>query len=140
MVILDTRGELSRAYREAVVAFVGGTLVPVGGHNLLEPAVWGTPVMFGPHTDHCAEVATLLSEAGGGRRVTGVEDLIASLEEWLGQPEIRYQVGQAARQAVLDNQGALTRNLEFIETCLRAAPSYSDSCVEPGTGPLMAKP
>ncbi|HWF62325.1 MAG TPA: 3-deoxy-D-manno-octulosonic acid transferase [Nitrospira sp.] len=139
VVILDTRGELSRAYREAVVAFVGGTLVPVGGHNLLEPAVWGTPVMFGPHTDHCAEVATLLSEAGGGRRVAGVEDLVASLEEWLGQPEIRYRVGQAARQAVLNNQGALTRSLAFIETCLRAASSYSDSCVETGTGPLMAK-
>ena len=140
VVILDTRGELSRAYCEAVVAFVGGTLVPVGGHNLLEPAVWGTPVMFGPHTDHCAEVATLLSEAGGGRRVAGVEDLVASLDEWLGQPEIRCRVGQAARQAVLDNQGALTRSLELIETCLRAAPSYSDSCVETGPGPLMAKP
>ena len=140
VVILDTRGELSRAYCEAVVAFVGGTLVPVGGHNLLEPAVWGTPVMFGPHTDHCAEVATLLSEAGGGRRVAGVEDLVASLDEWLGQPEIRSRVGQAARLAVLDNQGALTRSLELIETCLRAAPSYSDSCVETGPGPLMAKP
>ncbi|HEX5545169.1 MAG TPA: glycosyltransferase N-terminal domain-containing protein, partial [Nitrospira sp.] len=139
VVILDTRGELSRAYREAAVAFVGGTLVPVGGHNLLEPAVWGTPVMFGPHTDHCAEVATLLSEARGGRRVTGEKDLVASLDEWLGQPEIRYRVGQAARQAVLDNQGALTRSLELIETCLRAAPSYSDSCVATGTGPLMAK-
>ena len=139
VVILDTRGELSRAYREAAVAFVGGTLVPVGGHNLLEPAVWGTPVMFGPHTDHCAEVATLLSEARGGRRVTGEEDLVASLDEWLGHPEIRYRVGQAARQTVLDNQGALTRSLELIETCLRAAPSYSDSCVATGTGPLMAK-
>lgn len=139
VVILDTRGELARAYREAVVAFVGGTLVPVGGHNLLEPAVWGIPVMFGPYTDHCTEVATLLSEAGGGRRVTGVEDLVASLEEWLGRPETRCRVGQAAKQAVLDNQGALTRSLEFIETCLRAAPSHSDSCVETGMGPLMAK-
>ncbi|OQW30820.1 MAG: hypothetical protein A4E19_08705 [Nitrospira sp. SG-bin1] len=139
VVILDTRGELARAYREAVVAFVGGTLVPVGGHNLLEPAVWGTPVLFGPYTDHCAEVATLLSEAGGGRRVTG-EDLATSLEEWLSQPETRYRVGQAAKQAVLDNQGALTRSLEFIETCLGTAPSYSDSCVATGPGPLMAKP
>jgi 3-deoxy-D-manno-octulosonic-acid transferase len=140
VVVLDTRGELSRAYREAVVAFVGGTLVSVGGHNLLEPAVWGTPVMFGPHTDHCAEVATLLFQAGGGRRVTGVADLVACLEEWLGRPEIRYRAGQAARQAVLDNQGALTRSLEFIETCLRAAPSFSDSCVATGSGPLVAKP
>jgi len=139
VIILDTRGELSRAYRDAVVAFVGGTLVPVGGHNLLEPAVWGIPVMFGPHTDHCAEVAALLAEAGGGRRVMGVEDLVTSLEEWLGQPETRQRTGQAARQVVLDNQGALTRSLEFIETCLRPAPSYSDSCVATGPGPLMAK-
>jgi 3-deoxy-D-manno-octulosonic-acid transferase len=139
VIILDTRGELSRAYQDAVVAFVGGTLVPVGGHNLLEPAVWGIPVMFGPYTDHCAEVAALLSEAGGGRRVMGVEDLVSSLEEWLGQPETRHRVGQVARQVVLDNQGALTRSLEFIETCLRAAPSYSDSCVATGPGPLMAK-
>jgi 3-deoxy-D-manno-octulosonic-acid transferase len=140
VIILDTRGELSRAYRDAVVAFVGGTLVPVGGHNLLEPAVWAIPVMFGPHTDHCAEVAALLSDAGGGRRVMGVEDLVSSLEEWLGQPETRHRVGQVARQVVLDNQGALTRSLEFIETCLRAAPSYSDSCVDTGPGPLMVKP
>jgi 3-deoxy-D-manno-octulosonic-acid transferase len=138
--VLDTRGELSRAYREAIVAFVGGTLVPVGGHNLLEPAVWGTPVMFGPHTDHCAEVATLLSQAGGGRLVTGLADLVVALEEWLGRPEIRYGAGQAARQAVLDNQGALTRSLEFIETCLHAAPSLSGSCVATGPGPLVAKP
>ncbi|MBI5673724.1 MAG: 3-deoxy-D-manno-octulosonic acid transferase [Nitrospirae bacterium] len=140
VIILDTRGELSRAYRDAVVAFVGGTLVPVGGHNLLEPAVWATPVMFGPYTDHCAEVAALLSEAGGGHRVMGVEDLVTSLEEWLGQPETRHRMGQVARQVVLDNQGALTRSLEFIETCLRAAPSYSDSCVATGPGPLMVKP
>ena len=118
VVILDTRGELSRAYREAAVAFVGGTLVPVGGHNLLEPAVWGTPVLFGPYTDHCDEVATLLDESGGGRRVTGIEDLVASLEEWLGQPDTRYRVGQAAKQAVLDNQGALKRSVDLIETCL----------------------
>lgn len=140
VIILDTRGELARAYHEAVVAFVGGTLVPVGGHNLLEPAVWGIPVMFGSYTDHCAEVAALLSEAGGGRRVAGVEDLVVSLEEWLGQPETRYQAGQAAKQAVLDNQGALIRSLEFIETCLRTAPSYADSCAATRPGPLMVKP
>lgn len=139
VIILDTRGELARAYREAVVAFVGGTLIPVGGHNLLEPAVWGVPVMFGPHTDHCAEVATLLAGAGGGRRVASVEDLVMSLEEWLGRPEVRDRVGQAAKQAVLDNQGALIRSLEFIEPYLRAVPSHSDRCVATGSGPLTAK-
>jgi 3-deoxy-D-manno-octulosonic-acid transferase len=118
VIILDTRGELARAYREAVVAFVGGTLIPVGGHNLLEPAVWGTPVLFGPYTDHCAEVAALLSEAGGGRRVTGVEDLVRCVSEWLADQNVRDTVGQAAKRVVLDNQGALTRSLELIESCL----------------------
>ncbi len=140
VIILDTRGELALAYREAVVAFVGGTLVPVGGHNLLEPAVWGAPVMFGPYTDHCAEVATLLQEAGGGRRVTEVEDLAATLMQWLGEPETRIRVGQAAKRAVLDNQGALARSVEFIESCLRTTPSYSGRCAAAGSGPLMAKP
>lgn len=140
VVILDTRGELALAYREAVVAFVGGTLVPVGGHNLMEPAVWGTPVMFGPYTDHCAEVAALLQEAGGGHRVTGGEELVTVLGGWLGQPETRIRVGQAAKRVVLENQGALARSVEFIESCLRTAPSYSGRCAVEGPGPLMAKP
>lgn len=140
VVILDTRGELALAYREAVVAFVGGTLVPVGGHNLLEPAVWGTPVIFGPYTDHCAEVATLLQETGGGCRVAGGEELVTALGEWLGRPETRVRAGQAAKRAVSDNQGALARSVEFVESYLRTAPSYSDRCAVAGPGPLMAKP
>ena len=140
VIILDTRGELARAYRDAVVAFVGGTLIPVGGHNLLEPAVWGTPVMFGPYTDHCAEIATLLSQSGGGRRVMGVEDLVVSIEEWIRQPDKRNQDGQVAKQVVLDNQGALMRSVEQIEQCIRTASSYSDHSVATGAGALVVKP
>ncbi|MCP9463040.1 MAG: hypothetical protein NNA24_13480, partial [Nitrospira sp.] len=120
VVILDTRGELARAYREATVAFVGGTLVPVGGHNLLEPAAWGKPVLFGPYTDHCAEVATMLEEAGGGRRVRGVEELARACGEWLADPHARERVGRAARRVVSDNQGALKRTLDLIESCFDA--------------------
>ena len=140
VIILDTRGELSRAYREAVVAYVGGTLVPVGGHNLLEPAVWGTPVMFGPYTDHCAEIATLLSESGGGRRVMGVEDLVVSIEEWIRHPDRRNRDGQVAKQVVCDNQGALMRSVEQIERCLRPAPLYPSHSVVKEAGPLVVKP
>ena len=140
VIILDTRGELALAYREAVVAFVGGTLVPVGGHNLLEPAVWGTPVLFGPYTDHCAEIATLLLEAGGSRRVTGVDDLVGCLQEWLSRADIREQVGQAARRVVVENQGALARSVEFIESCLMAQPVKADQVVEAGPGPIMVRP
>ncbi|MCS6898023.1 MAG: 3-deoxy-D-manno-octulosonic acid transferase [Nitrospira sp.] len=127
VIILDTRGELARAYREATVAFVGGTLVPIGGHNLLEPAVWGRPVLFGPHTDHCAEVAALLEEAGGGKRVKGTEDLVRLCDEWLRDPRARERAGQAARCVVLDNQGALKRSLDLIESCLAPRISADNS-------------
>ncbi|MDH5666974.1 MAG: 3-deoxy-D-manno-octulosonic acid transferase [Nitrospira sp.] len=120
IIILDTRGELARAYRDAVVAFVGGTLVPVGGHNLLEPAVWGKPVLFGPYTDHCAEVAAMLEERGGGRRVAGTDDIVRYCCEWLSDQGARDGVGQAARRGVLDNQGALQRSLDLIEPCLNS--------------------
>jgi hypothetical protein len=72
--------------------------------------------------------------------VTGGEDLVTLLAGWLGQPEARILVGQVANRVVLENQGALTRSVEFIESCLRKAPSYSDRCASAGPGPLMAKP
>ena len=120
VVVLDTRGELALLYREAVVAFVGGTLVPVGGHNLLEPAVWGKPVLFGPHTDHCAEVAALLLDAQGGRIVPDATGLAQGLQELLGDPAALKRMGQAASQVVADNQGALQRSVEIIVSLLPA--------------------
>ncbi len=120
VVVLDTRGELALLYREAVVAFVGGTLVPVGGHNLLEPAVWGKPVLFGPHTDHCAEVAALLLDADGGRIVPDAAGLVQALRELLGDSGTVHRMGQAARQVVADNQGALQRSVEIIASLLPA--------------------
>jgi 3-deoxy-D-manno-octulosonic-acid transferase len=127
IIILDTRGELARAYREARVAFVGGTLVPVGGHNLLEPAVWGKPVLFGPYTDHCPEMAALLEEAGGGRRAMGAEDLVRNCSAWLADQDAGNAVGQAARRVVLDNQGALKRSLDLIESCLTTVTTADSS-------------
>lgn len=121
VVILDTRGELALLYREALVAFVGGTLAPIGGHNLLEPAVWGKPVFFGPHTDHCAEVATLLSDAQGGRMVRDEQDLAQALRELLRDPEALRRMGQAAQQVVAENQGALKRTADIIATYLPAS-------------------
>ena len=120
VVVLDTRGELALLYREAVVAFVGGTLVPVGGHNLLEPAVWGKPVLFGPHTDHCAEVAALLLNAQGGRIVPDAAGLAQGLRELLSDPATVNRMGQAARQVVADNQGALQRSADIIAALLPA--------------------
>lgn len=129
VLILDTRGELALLYREAVAAFVGGTLAPIGGHNLLEPALWGKPVFFGPHTDHCAEVATLLSNAQGGRMVQDEQDLAQALRDLLHDPDALRRMGQAAQQVVADNQGALQRTADIIATFLpgRTIPTESMS-------------
>ncbi|HJR77586.1 MAG TPA: 3-deoxy-D-manno-octulosonic acid transferase [Nitrospiraceae bacterium] len=118
VVILDSRGELAWLYKEAVVAFVGGTFVPVGGHNLLEPAVWGKPVFFGSHTDHCAEVADLLLTAEGGARVRDADELARRITELLLDEARLISMGQAARQVVKDNQGALQASLDQIAAFL----------------------
>jgi 3-deoxy-D-manno-octulosonic-acid transferase len=126
VLLLDTRGELATVYRFATVAFVGGTLVPVGGHNLLEPAFWNKPVYFGPYTDHCEEMAQLLIDAGGGRRVATGDDLV---DLWRAQFHDRAaleRMGLAARQVVEDNQGALEQTLEVIESFLSRSSSQAD--------------
>ncbi|OQW67659.1 MAG: hypothetical protein BVN29_01970 [Nitrospira sp. ST-bin5] len=140
VIILDTRGELARAYHDATVAFVGGTLIPVGGHNLLEPAVWGKPVLFGPYTDHCAEIAALLLESGGAVRVSGAEDLAGRVCAWLDDSAACRRVGEAARQTVSENQGALRRSVDFIEACLSASQSPSSRSVGSAPQPVIARP
>ncbi len=132
VVILDSRGELAWFYKEAAVAFVGGTLVPVGGHNLLEPAVWGKPVFFGPYTDHCAEVADLLVAAGGGLRVETADDLARPMTELLMDPTRLAGMGQAARQVVQENQGALQLSLDQITAFLPGRGSSSDASAAGG--------
>lgn len=118
VLVLDSRGELAAIYREAAVAFVGGTLVPVGGHNLLEPAQWAKPVLFGPYTDHCEEIADLLIQAGGGRRVLQAEDLTRQVMGLFCDDEERERMGRSARLVLEQNQGALQETLEAIEKLL----------------------
>ena len=120
VVILDTRGELALIYRRAVVAYVGGTLIPVGGHNLLEPALRGKGVFFGPHTDHCAEVADLLIQGGGGRRVTSGMELAMAVKDCLMDRSALERMGRAARAVVVDNRGALEQSLAMIGKVLAA--------------------
>lgn len=136
-VILDTRGELASVYREAAVAFVGGTLVPIGGHNLLEPAVWAKPVLFGPYTDNCAEVAGLLTQGGAGIRVTDAETLARQVIRVLNNPADSTRMGQLAQQVIRQNQGALERTLEAIETLLVQDQANVGSSPERRAVPLM---
>jgi 3-deoxy-D-manno-octulosonic-acid transferase len=138
VVILDSRGELASVYQEATVAFVGGTLVPVGGHNLLEPAGWGKPVLFGPYTDHCVEIANLLVQADGGRRVSTVEDLTAQLQRLLDHHQERIRMGEAAQSMVRQNQGALKATIEAIDRQLTNVGGSRSAPCSPGSFPLMA--
>jgi len=139
VLLLDSRGELPAIYGEAVVAFVGGTLVPVGGHNLLEPAQWAKPVLFGPHTDHCAEIAELLLQAGGGHRVSHVEDLTRQVVALFSDDEERDRMGRLARQVVEQNQGALEQTLEAIEKLLKQQQGSSGALLSERSLPRMAE-
>ncbi|RPH77620.1 MAG: 3-deoxy-D-manno-octulosonic acid transferase, partial [Nitrospiraceae bacterium] len=138
VVVLDSRGELATIYREAVVAFVGGTLVPIGGHNLLEPAQWAKPVLFGLYTDHCAEIADLLIQAGGGRRVLQAEDLTQQVISLFSDGEERERMGRSARQVVEQNRGALQRTLDAIERLMTPQQGTSGSPLANRSLPLMA--
>jgi len=138
VVVLDSRGELAAIYKEAIVAFVGGTLVPIGGHNLLEPAQWAKPVLFGPYTDHCAEIADFLIQAGGGRRVLHAEDLTRQVLALFSDDEGRKRMGQSARQVVEQNQGALQRTLEAIDQLLMPQRGTSGSPLTDRSHTLMA--
>ena len=138
VVILDTRGELAVVYQEATVAFVGGTLVPVGGHNLLEPAFWARPVLFGPYTDHCVEIANLLVQAGGGRRVTTPEQLQAQLLRLFADHDECVRMGQAAQSMVRNNQGALQATIEAIDHQLASVSAGRSPSCSPESFPLMA--
>ncbi len=138
VVILDSRGELALIYQEATVAFVGGTLVPIGGHNLLEPAFWAKPVLFGPYTDHCEEIADLLVQAGGGLRVTTVEELTRQLLHLFEDQDERMRRGQAAQSVVQQNQGALQATVEAIESQLASVEIDRASACSRHPFPVMA--
>ena len=115
IILLDTRGELAQVYGLAFMAFVGGTLVPVGGHNLLEPPVWGKPVCFGPYTDHCHEIAELLIESGGGIRVRNGQELTETFAKGMQNQDWVSHVGLSARKVIDDNQGVVERNVNMVE-------------------------
>ena len=115
VLVLDTLGELERIYGVAKISFVGGSLTPIGGHNLLEPASFGRPVLFGPHTHNFVLMSQLLIEAGGGKRVRDGEDLFERMNALLNEPETSNRMGRNAREFVRTSRGALGRVMENIK-------------------------
>jgi 3-deoxy-D-manno-octulosonic-acid transferase len=120
VLLLDTMGELTAFYAASDVAFVGGSLVPVGGHNLLEPAALGVPVITGPHTQNGPEIARLLIEAGGALEAADGVALAAAAGRLLADPALRERMGESARSFVEAHRGSLARLLALIEPLLAA--------------------
>ena len=115
VLILDTIGELGRIYGLCKVGFVGGSLVPFGGHNLLEPASFSCPVVFGRHTHNFVLMSESLVKAGGGWRVSSEEELYVAMNRLLSDPEMRNNMGRLAKVFVEENRGALDRAVSYIQ-------------------------
>ncbi|MFC3093793.1 3-deoxy-D-manno-octulosonic acid transferase [Alteromonas sediminis] len=115
IVLLDEMGQLTRAYAIATVAFVGGSLANKGGHNALEPAAMSLPVLMGPHTYNNPVICQTLIEAKALRIVRDSEALTHALTGLLQDPDAARAQGQAGKQVLLSNQGAVAKSLAIIE-------------------------
>jgi 3-deoxy-D-manno-octulosonic-acid transferase len=118
VVVLDTMGELAHLYRLATVVFVGGSLVPTGGHNILEPAAFGRPILFGPHMENFREIAAAFLESRAAIRVRDGRELESAFRDLLGDSSRRSALGRAARAIVDANHGARERTLAVITRLL----------------------
>ena len=115
LLLVDSLGKLSSFYRSATVAYVGGGFNPrFGGHNILEPAGLGKPVLFGKFMNNFEEEAKLLTQFGGGIQMQNIEELYDVLKQLLMNPDERQKLGQSAEKTVKANSGALLRNIELI--------------------------
>jgi 3-deoxy-D-manno-octulosonic-acid transferase len=111
-------GELNALYAAADVAFVGGSLVPVGGHNLIEPAALGKPILTGPYTANSRQIAQLLIERGGALEVPDADSLADALRRLFENGELRERMGTSARACIALHRGSVTRLLELLEPML----------------------
>jgi 3-deoxy-D-manno-octulosonic-acid transferase len=117
-VVLDTIGELAQLYQVATAVFVGGSLVAAGGHNILEPAVYGKPILFGPHMENFREIADTFLANGAAIQVRTGRELEEQVTALMGDPVRRARLGAAARALVEANRGAKDRTLAVIADLL----------------------
>ena len=130
VVVLDTIGELSRAYRLATLVFVGGSFTTRGGQNILEPAGQGKPVLFGPHMENFRDSVQVLV-GRGGIQVKDGEQLYRVMTELLAKPETVGSLGELARATVRQISGASQRNVEHMENALAKSVSNSPTAPTP---------
>jgi len=110
----DTMGELMLLFGASDIAFVGGSLVPNGGHNFIEPAAWGLPLLSGEHVFNFAEVASLLNEADALTTVKDSQHFASAVQELIVNAEARTQQGAAALRVAVENRGALDKTIDVI--------------------------
>lgn len=122
VLVLDTIGDLAGLYARAAVAFVGGTLAPLGGHNVLEPANVGCPVVVGPHTASVRHAVELLEDCGALTRVADAAELATLLGTRLREPEAAARAGEAGRGALAAHRGSAERSASLLEAVLAATP------------------
>ncbi len=118
VVILDTLGELQTVYSLADAAFVGGSLVEVGGHNLLEPLVFKCPVLYGPHNEDFEEIAALIDKYEAGCEITNEEELTEALSLVLDDTDRRRKVKNGAEKMLSEQGGAMSKNIKFLNKWL----------------------
>lgn len=117
----DTMGELLLLYAVSDVAFVGGSFVPVGGHNMLEPAMLGKPIITGPQLFNFAEISQMLLAAKGMLKVADATALALAVSQFFSDQSLQKQAGEQAKSVVEKNRGALKKQLDIIRDCFFSA-------------------
>jgi 3-deoxy-D-manno-octulosonic-acid transferase len=131
VVVLDTIGELATVYQIGTIVFVGGSLVATGGHNVLEPAVFGKPIVFGPHMSNFAEIAEAFVANGAGVQLAGEQDLDEAFLSLMSDPVRRARLGAAARALVEANRGANQKSVTVLADLLPREPRQYPANVRP---------
>lgn len=122
ILLLDTIGELASIFELADVVFMGGTLVATGGHNPIEPAQWGKPILFGPHMENFRDIARVFLDANAALRVRNSVELGREFVKLMADADRRRSLGEAARSVVARESGATQRTIEGISRLLDEAP------------------
>ncbi|MFK8011539.1 MAG: lipid IV(A) 3-deoxy-D-manno-octulosonic acid transferase [Marinicellaceae bacterium] len=120
--IVDTMGEMLEFYAASDIAFVGGSISNIGGHNVLEAAVFKLPVLVGPNTHNFSEITQLLHDCGGSKLVNNASDIINYMQELIENPSMRESMGEAAHKLVKENRGAVSLTMELIANALKNEP------------------
>lgn len=118
VLLVDTLGEMLKFYAAADLVFVGGSLVPIGGHNVLEASLLKKPVLFGPYMHNFKEIASLLLARGGGEQVLDREALAAAIRRLLDDPELRVAMGERGEKLLRENAGATAATLAVVRRVL----------------------